>query len=134
LTDTTLTLGARIKAIQADEKLYPLKAARQRAYTMGRMVDFDRIELLYNRFKLQAVEAVDKGVLPPSLTLEREESDAIHFSDAPLQPARTCMSHFLWLELQKWATEQQVTVQWKKQHDGGGIKSWMELSLAIPKA
>jgi hypothetical protein len=133
MTDTTPTLGARIKAMLEDEKLHPLEAARQRAYRMGRMVDFDRIVLMYNRFKLHAEQAVDSGVLPPPLRLERVEEQAIHFRTDPLEPARTCMSYFLWLELQKWATEQQVTVQWKKQHDGGGIDSWMELSLVVPK-
>lgn len=134
MTDITPTLGARIKALQAYEELHPLEAARNRAYSKGKLVGFDLVQRLYIRFKLQAEVAVDKGMLPPALTLERAEADAIQFRDSPLEPARSCMSHFLWLELQKWATEQQVTVQWKKQHDGGGTNSWMALSIVMPKA
>jgi hypothetical protein len=136
MSDTAMTLGARIRANLADEKAHPLDTARKRAAEGNKLKEFEAIEKLYARFQKHVEDAVKVGNFPKPLRLTSEECGALgtyHWNNKSPGPSALDFGYVLWSNFCLWAKQQELAVKWKHEHDGGGIESWYDLYIDRPK-
>lgn len=132
MTEQNMTLGARILANQERAKTHPLDVARERAGRRGQAEQFQVVEAFYDRFKKHVIDSVEEAEYPTPLRISHQEERALELRTTTGMAGEILKSSIalpVWDALESWAEEQELHLNWKQQHDGGGEVSWWTLGV-----